>query len=489
MGEQTTRHGSLDAARRDLVIVLVALLLALVLADWLDINERFVTWAKGYELRTGIELEELPIVVSSVIWAVAWYAWRRWRQYRREVEDHRATDRRLRLTAEALAVSNARLRDAIEAIPAGFALFDAEDRFVLWNRRYLETYPESADLIVVGRPFEEMLRLGLERGDYPAARGREADWLAERMARHAQLHGSSEQRMWDGRWLRIEERRTAEGGSVGVRIDITELKRREAELQEARERADAASSAKSEFLANMSHELRTPLNAILGFSEIMARELMGSLGSSTYQGYAADIHKSGTHLLSIINDVLDLARVEAGKLTLRAQAIDGAEVLWEVRRMLTASARAAGVELEIRVDDQVPPMMADPDRLRQILLNLVSNAIKFTPPGGVVSAWLHFDAAHRRVVLEVHDTGIGIAPEDVETVLAAFGQVESALSRQHHGIGLGLPLAKRLAEAMGGSLRLASVSGVGTTVTLELPMAELAASAETEAAQPRAAVR
>jgi signal transduction histidine kinase len=464
---------SRSLARRDLLIVLAALVLAVVMADSLDINERFINWAKGYEARTGIELEELPVAVSLAAWALAWYAWRRWRQYRREAADHLATDAHLQVTADALAVANSRLSDAIEAIPEGFVLFDAEDRFVLWNGRYAEIYRDWADLLVVGRRFEEMLRMGVARGQYPGAKGREEEWIARRLVQHAERGGSFEQQLTNGRWVRVEERRIADGGSVGIRIDITEQKRREAELREAREYADAGSRAKSEFLANMSHELRTPLNAVLGFSEIIAGELMGPAGNRAYRDYAADIHKSGAHLLRIINDVLDLARVEAGKLTLRPEPFESAELLRQVHRMLVGRANTAGVDLQVDVDGRVPLMLADPDRVRQVLLNLISNAIKFTPSGGVVVASQRFDAVRSHLVLEVRDTGIGIAAQDIETVLSAFGQVESAISRRHNGVGLGLPLSKCLVEVMGGSFSLTSTPGIGTRVVLELPSAML----------------
>jgi signal transduction histidine kinase len=247
--------------------------------------------------------------------------------------------------------------------------------------------------------------------------------------------------------------------------------RDEAEL--ARAQAEAASRAKSEFLATMSHELRTPLNAIIGFSQMMMHETLGPVGTARYREYARDIHDSGSHLLGIINDILDLSRAEAGKLELSESWVDIGEAVEVSCRLLAPRAERAGLALKVRIEPTLPPVWADERKLKQVFLNLVSNAVKFTLPGGQVevAAWL--DSTHG-VRVEVSDTGIGIARGDLSRVLEPFVQVESALSRRHQGSGLGLPLAAKMTEMHGGALAIESEPGRGTRVSLTLPLARLA---------------
>ena len=236
--------------------------------------------------------------------------------------------------------------------------------------------------------------------------------------------------------------------------------------------AEAANRAKSEFLAVMSHELRTPLNAILGFSEMFMQQLMGPLGSPKYMEYAGDIHDSGKHLLAIINDILDLAKAESGKLELAEEATSLNDIMDATLRMCQHKAIEGKVELEYEGDENAPNVVVDPRLFRQVALNLVSNAIKFTPSGGRVSIAMHIAPASG-VLLTVKDTGIGIAAKDIDRVLRPFEQVESALSRRHGGTGLGLPYSKKVVEIHGGKLILSSQIGVGTTVRVELPAARV----------------
>jgi two-component system cell cycle sensor histidine kinase PleC len=231
--------------------------------------------------------------------------------------------------------------------------------------------------------------------------------------------------------------------------------------------AQAASLAKSEFLASMSHELRTPLNAVIGFTEVMKLQIFGPIGSERYMGYVDDIHNSGTHLLSIINDILDLAKAEANKLTLAEEQLDLCDLIDGSIRMFRNTAATQGVRLAFSLPREQPILRGDLRLLRQVLINLISNAIKFTLTGGAVTISVHTDSDGCRVAVE--DTGIGIAHENLEKILEPFVQVESADSRKHGGTGLGLPLVKRIVELHGGTLLLESDLGIGTRITVWLP--------------------
>jgi signal transduction histidine kinase len=243
--------------------------------------------------------------------------------------------------------------------------------------------------------------------------------------------------------------------------------RRNSELLVAKTEAERANHAKSEFLANMSHELRTPLNAIIGFSDVMSRQLLGPIGSDKYRAYADDIGNSGKHLLQIINDVLDMAKIEAGRSELALATCDVGEIVAACLRMVSERAEAGQIMLAAESAGDLPPVIADERALRQVLLNLLSNAVKFTAAGGCVT--VATAATESGLVITVTDTGIGIADEDLAHVLEPFAQAESGLARNFDGTGLGLPIAKALMALHGGSLELASTVGVGTTVTLRLP--------------------
>ena len=278
-------------------------------------------------------------------------------------------------------------------------------------------------------------------------------------------------------------------GAVVVYSDITTRKRAEQELLDskkdlerqsreleemteylirARDQAEAASRAKSKFLAAMSHELRTPLNAIIGFSEVLKDELFGPVGSVKNHDYVCDINQSGQHLLALINDILDLSKVESGADELHDEDIEIAEVIGSVEMLVKERADKGGVELEFEIPDELPELRADLRKLKQILVNLLSNAIKFTEPGGKVTlgTWCRLDSG---IVFQIADTGIGLATEDIPKALSPFSQVDSDLSRKYEGTGLGLPLSKGLVEMHSGSLDMQSEVGVGTTVTVRFP--------------------
>ncbi|MGB0683707.1 MAG: sensor histidine kinase [Magnetovibrionaceae bacterium] len=254
-------------------------------------------------------------------------------------------------------------------------------------------------------------------------------------------------------------------------------------LSRQAESAKTANQAKSEFLAHMSHELRTPLNAILGFSEIIQAQVFGPVGNQRYLDYVSDIHSSGTHLLALINDLLDLSRIEAGKFVLQEDQVDLSSIISECTHLMKPKADEGSLRLSVDLEENLPNLLGDERRLRQVLLNLLGNAVKFTPEGGEISVKAGFDN-HFGFNVEVSDTGHGIAPEDLERVLSPFDQARQVFIREHDGVGLGLPLTKGLIEMHGGDLKLTSEVGVGTTVRLNLPterklMAELPGPAVT----------
>lgn len=388
--------------------------------------------------------------------------------------------RRAKAQAQA---AESRLRDGIESVSDAFVLFDKQGRLILSNQAFQDAFAFESGVLRKGafkQDLNQIAALAI-KSDQPAAGERAG-------AREVELH--------DGRWLQLIERFTSDGGSVVTAADITAIKQKEAERQRATERlhvtiteledreeklsqlarkyevamtrAEAANQAKSEFLANMSHELRTPLNAINGFSEIMAGEMFGPLGDPKYKGYAADILKSGQHLLSLINDVLDMAKIEAGKLTLHYETVSLKEVVDDAARLMRGKIQEAGLNLLVDAPD-LPEIEADYRGLKQVVLNLISNAVKFTPEDGhIVVALSREDDDRLRVA--VTDTGIGIAAEDLTRLARPFEQVEGQHSKTTQGTGLGLALTKSLIELHGGTLSIESEPGRGTTVSFDLPI-------------------
>jgi signal transduction histidine kinase len=246
-----------------------------------------------------------------------------------------------------------------------------------------------------------------------------------------------------------------------------ELEATAANLETALAEAAAGSEAKSQFLATMGHELRTPLNAVIGFAEILTTEAFGPLANERYKQYAGDIYRSGTHLLGLINHVLDFSKLNAGRLDLHDELVEIAEVVNDAMQMVRVQATGAGLALETRIDPALPILRADSRRLRQVLLNLLSNAVKFTPSGGRIEVAAAVQEGE--ISITVTDTGIGIAPEDLPKALERFGQVDGRLSRKYEGTGLGLPLSKRLIELHGGRFEIESAPGAGTRVRVVFP--------------------
>ncbi len=311
----------------------------------------------------------------------------------------------------------------------------------------------------------------------------------------------------DGRWIRYIEAKTAEGGHVSIGTDITEIRLREAELtaneqtlkntvevlrksqesivelaeryESEKIRAEEASQSKTNFLASMSHELRTPLNAINGFSDIMQKEMFGPLGDPRYKDYVNDILFSGQHLLSLINDILDMSKIEAGKMSLNTEVMFLHEMLAQVVRMVRGKADDAGLKLEVDVAE-VKEIEADPRSIKQVLLNLLTNAIKFTPEGGRVGVELI--QKQTGIIVKVCDTGIGISQKNIDKLAKPFEQVDDKANRQTEGTGLGLALSKSFVELHGGKFKIESVVGKGTTVIFSLPNKPIMPAQEDETA-------
>ena len=349
-----------------------------------------------------------------------------------------------------------RLTEAIETISEGISLYDAEDTLIVCNSRYRELL--RADAVLPGTKFETILRAAIERGLMLDAEGRHEDWIAERLARH---RGSSEthvQHRSDGRWIQVNERRTANGGVVALYADITESKTREAELATARDAADEANRIKSSFLTTMSHEIRTPMNAVIGMSSL----LLDTPLNDEQRDYASIIRDSSETLLTIINDILDFSKIEAGRMDFEAQPFDLRDCVESALDLVSTRAAEKQLDIAYLFEDEVPAAIeGDITRLRQIILNLLSNAVKFTEKGEVVlTVTTERDLLH----FAVRDTGIGLDEKAKSHLFQSFSQADSSTTRKYGGTGLGLAISKKLAELMGGTMWVESVGpGHGST--------------------------
>lgn len=366
-----------------------------------------------------------------------------------------------------------RIWAAIEAIPDGFVLYDREERLVTCNQRYRDIYADSAPIMEPGVKFEELLRYGLARGAHPAAVGREGDWISERLHHHRNPGAVFEEQLADGRWIREQDHPTPDGGRVGLRMDITREKAQQAALESARIAAEAANRAKSAFLANMSHEIRTPMNGVVGMAELLCDTSL----TEDQRLFAETIRSSGEALLVIINDILDYSKIEAERLTLHPEPFDLERTIHEIAMLLQPRAREKGIDLLIDFDMFLPTRyVGDPGRLRQVLTNLMGNAVKFTEKGHVLVRVVGMDSGldQQNLHISVEDTGIGIAPENLDAIFGEFNQVESQANRKFEGTGLGLAITQRLIERMNGAVWVDSELGKGSCFgfRVTLPVAE-----------------
>jgi signal transduction histidine kinase len=354
----------------------------------------------------------------------------------------------------------------------GISIVDRDNRLVVANEVLGRLLDLPNALRKPGTPVKDILRFAARRGDYGPHDGSElmvARLVEDRLAsmqtgeRHA-----FERATPGGGVVEIRGQRLPTGELVTSYIDISHLKAAEAAIIRAKEAAELANRAKTEFLATVSHELRTPLNAIIGFSEIIRDQAFGPQAGERYRGYASDVYESGVHLLNIINDILDIAKIEAGAVSLHVAAVDIGDTIKQALRLVRQRADDAALDITVDVPANLPKIEGDQRRLKQVFLNLVTNAVKFTPRGGRVTVTAHHDGKDLTVV--VTDTGIGMSVADIKIALEPFRQIESYLSRSVEGTGLGLPLARSLVLLHHGSLVLESSLGKGTRAIVRLPL-------------------
>jgi PAS domain S-box-containing protein len=361
-----------------------------------------------------------------------------------------------------------RLLRIIDAVPALVCATDRDGRYIFCNHHFAAFVGLRPGRLIGKQPLEA----------HDDALARNLNELDHRLLAGENLPIAFEEQIVDREGKRCDLLTTKSvyhGGDgdgamvVTVSLDITARKRAELEVLAVKEQAEIANRSKTEFLANMSHELRTPLNAIIGFSQVMAGEMLGPIATQRYVGYARDILGSAEHLLGIINDILDVSKLETGKLGLAEEAIDMPKAIADLIHLVESKARASELRVVVRREGKVPPLRGDSRKVKQIVLNLLTNAIKFSRPGGEVEIVLKSDGG--AVTVTVADRGIGMDPHEVELAMTRFGQVTGPWIRQHAGTGLGLPLAIGLTELHGGSLTIQSIKGVGTNVTVVFPPA------------------
>ncbi|PZQ97074.1 MAG: hybrid sensor histidine kinase/response regulator [Cereibacter sphaeroides] len=372
---------------------------------------------------------------------------------------------------------------AIETIPDGFALFDAEDRLVLVNQRYRQMFAEVAELLVPGTAFDTILRAQLAGEPELVGDMLPQEWIETRLARHNDPSDQRYEEQAGDSWLLVSSRTTPDGGTIVVYSDITDIRDRQAEIEEARQGAEAANEAKSRFLASMSHELRTPLNAIIGYSEMLIEEAKDT-GETAQIADLEKIMGSGKNLLSLINDILDLSKIEAGKVEVFVETFDIAELISDVAATVMPMVQKNANQLVMNVAPDTGSMETDKTKLRQNLFNLLSNATKFTK-NGTIELSVHVAAG--LVTFAIRDEGIGMTEEQQVRLFQAFVQADSSTTRNYGGTGLGLAIVRQFTEMLGGSIAVTSSPGKGSTFTMALPVTFHHVPEETAAPLPDAA--
>jgi signal transduction histidine kinase/transcriptional regulator with PAS, ATPase and Fis domain len=369
---------------------------------------------------------------------------------------------------QALEEKSTLLETALTSMQHGLAIHDSEGRLITFNEKYANWRASKipVDNLKPGADHADTIRYRAQRGDY--GDGDPEEYVRQHMDRFLSGEINEPIREVDGKVIEARRERMPDGGLVTTYTDITVLKGAEALLIKAKEQAELANRAKTEFLANMSHELRTPLNAVIGFSEMLTQGIFGPLGDERYADYAQSINDSGNHLLGLIDDILDLSKIEVGKISLADDVIELQAVITSCLALVRHNAEDAGITVKSTPLTEKIYLRADGRKIKQVLINLLQNAIKFTPKGGGVEVDVSRQPG-KGVTIVVTDNGIGMSEEQIPLALERFGQVESALSRSHDGAGLGLPLAKDLLELHGGRLEIESTAGEGTSVSVHLP--------------------
>lgn len=386
-----------------------------------------------------------------------------------------AGDRNTADRAELIALrhENAILRQTLDAIDGTVVVYDAERRFVLANRAYHDFFPHlPADQELIGQRYEDVLTHSIEAHSVadPQAYTDRAAFL-ERRIRALNRRDATPREIHDletDHWYMVRVRHTEDGHRVALRVDITQQKQLQRELEQARAAAERASAGKSRFLANISHELRTPLNAVINFARLLTEQIHGPLGAPAYLDYAQSIRESGTHLLALIEELLDFARAESGRLTLNEQPVNLRALIGSVVRLLQPEAAKTQITLHLTAPADLPPVQGDNTRLRQVLFNLLHNAITYTGPGGRVDVSAS-RLADGGLEIRIADNGPGIAAADLSRVLLPFERAVDGGYAHHPGMGLGLALTNHLVALHGGELRLSSTVGHGTVAVVELP--------------------
>ncbi|UWQ32196.1 response regulator [Leisingera sp. M527] len=427
--------------------------------DWISRDEIGVVVAAFNEMQKRQQADEAAL-----------------RKARDELEQ-RVEERTRELAEATLAAKRAQMQlsHAIESISDGFSLYGPDDRLIVCNRRYRELlYHGIEDIVVAGASFDEIIHSAAEKGLIKDALDAPEDWIAERIAQHRNPGDTHLQERADGRWIRVSERKTDDDSTVAVYTDITELKEREQEAEEA-------NRAKSQFLANMSHELRTPLNAVIGITEMLMEDAE-EFGQEDFIEPLERISRAGKHLLNLINEILDLSKIEAGKFEMHIESFDLPSLIHDATTTVRPMAEKNGNELTVDCPDDLGAISADQTRMRQIILNLLSNACKFTEKGQVVLVAREVpDDLGSAVSIAITDTGIGLSAEQIDRLFEEFSQADSSTTRRFGGTGLGLAISRRLARMMGGDIEVQSALGEGATFTFRLPRIVIASSGEDDA--------